>query len=173
MTEEIETELARRHRAAATLVSVLVTLTLALVALAYADVRPMLNLSFIDPTAYAALWIVILFIGLGAIALRRMRFGALRLQTIAEAKGQSALLATLHKTTVLVALFGLVVALIGYVLFMRSTFPWDMLKAGIIAIAILLYTYPRRAAWQRVLQATQSRDGLTTNGVPPAKGTPA
>jgi hypothetical protein len=48
-----------------------------------------------------------------------------------------------------------------------------MLKAGVIAIAILLYTYPRRAAWQRVLQATQTRTGLTTDGVPPAKGTPA
>jgi hypothetical protein len=173
MAEEMETELTRRHRGAATLVSALITLTLALVALAYAGVRPRVNLNFIDQTAYAALWIIILFAGLGAIALRRMRFGALRLQTIAEAKGLSALLATLHKTTVLVALFGLVIAFIGYLLFMRSTEPSDMLKAGIIAIAILLYTYPRRAAWQRVLQATQSKDGLTTDGVPPAKGTPA
>lgn len=173
MAEEIETELARRHRAAATLVSALITLTLALVALAYAGARPTLDLNFIDQTAYAALWIVILFIGLGAIALRRMRFGALRLQIIAEAKGLSALLATLQKTTVLVALFGLVIAVIGYVLFMRSNNPGEMLKAGIIAIAILLYTYPRRAAWQRVLHATQTKDGLTTDGVPPAKGTPA
>jgi hypothetical protein len=173
MAEEIETELARRHRGAAMLVSALVTFTLALIALAYAGVRPRVNLSFIDQTTYVALWIVILFIGLGAIALRRMRFGALRLQTIADAKGISALLATLHKTTVLVALFGIGIAVIGYVLFMRSTDPWDMLKAGIIAIAILLYTYPRRTAWQRVLQATQTKDGLTTDGVPPAKGTPA
>lgn len=173
MAEEIETELTRRHRAAATLVSALITLTLALVALAYAGARPRVNLSFIDQTAYFALWIVILFAGLGAIALRRMRFGALRLQTIAEAKGVSALLATLQKTTVLVALFGLVIAVIGYLLFMRSADPLDMLKAGIIAIAILLYTYPRRAAWQRVLEATQTKDGLTTDGVPPAKGTPA
>ena len=173
MAEEIEAELTRHHRGAATLVSALITLTLVLVALAYAGVRPSVNLSFIDPTAYAALWIVILFIGLGAIALRRMRFGALRLQTIADAKGHSALLATLRKTTVLVALFGFVIAVIGYLLFMRSGYPSDMLKAGIIAIAILLYTYPRRAAWQSVLQATQTKDGLTTDGVPPAKGTPA
>ncbi|HEY0101625.1 MAG TPA: hypothetical protein VGB76_22045 [Pyrinomonadaceae bacterium] len=173
MAEKIEAELTRRHRAASMLVSALITLTLTLVALAYAGARPRVNLSFIDQTAYVALWIVILFAGLGAIALRRMRFGALRLQTIAEAKGLSALLATLHKTTLLVALFSVVIAVIGYVLFMRSTDPWDMAKAGIIAIAILLYTYPRRAAWQRVLQATQTKDGLTTDGVPPVKGTPA
>jgi len=172
MSEKTIEELTRRHRAAATMVSALITLTLALVALAYAGVRPRANLNFIDPTAYAALWFVILFIGLGAIALRRMRFGALRLQTIAEAKGVSALLATLQKTTVLVALCGIVIAVIGYLLFMRSGYSSDMLKAGIIDIAILLYTYPRRAVWQRVVQATQSPSGLTTDGAP-AKGTPA
>lgn len=173
MAEEIEIELTRRHRGAATLVSALITLTLALIALAFAGVRLPFKLSFIDQTTYVALWIVILFAGLGAIALRRMRFGALRLQTIGESGGVSALLATLHKTTVLVALFGLFIAVIGYLLFTRSADPWDMLKAGIIAIAILLYTYPRRAAWRRVLQATQTGQGLTTDGVPPAKGTPA
>jgi hypothetical protein len=172
MAVETSAELTRRHRAAASVVSALITLTLVLVALAYADVRPRVNLSFIDQTAYAALWIVILFAGLGAIALRRMRFNALRLQTIAEAKGVSALLATLHKTTLLVALFAVVIAIIGYILFIRSGYPSDMLKAGVIAIAILLYTYPRRAAWQRVLQATGTPDGLTTDGTP-AKGTTA
>ncbi|HYO98678.1 MAG TPA: hypothetical protein VER76_00515 [Pyrinomonadaceae bacterium] len=172
MAEKTSDELTRRHRAAARLVSALITLTLVLVALAYAGVRPRLPASLLDPTLYGALWIVIAGLGLGAIALRRMRFGALRLQTIAEAKGASALLATLHKTTMLVALFGIIIALIGYLLFMRSTDPWDMLKAGIFAIAILLYTYPRRAAWLRVLQATETPDGLTTDGTP-AKGTTA
>ena len=153
-------------------VSAFITLTLMLVVLAYAGVRPRLPANLLNPTLYGALWIVIAALGLGAIALRRMRFGALRLQIIAEAKGASALLATLHKTTVLVALFGLAIALIGYLLYMRSADPWDMLKAGIIAVAILLYTYPRRAAWRKVWQATQTTEGLTTDGTP-AKGTTA
>jgi len=172
MAEKTSDELTRRHRAAAGVVSALITLTLALVALAYAGVRTRLPAGLLNPTLYGALWIVVAGLGLGAIALRRMRFGALRLQTIAEAKGASALLATLQKTTVLVALFGIVIALIGYLLFMRSGDAWDMLKAGIIAIAILLYTYPRRSAWQKVLQATQTTEGLTTDGTP-AKGTTA
>jgi hypothetical protein len=172
MAEKTSDELTRRHRAAATVVSAFITFTLVLVVLAYAGVRLRLPASLLDPSLYGALWIVIAGLGLGAIALRRMRFGALRLQTIAEAKGASALLATLHKTTVLVALFGLVIALVGYLLFMRSGDPWDMLKAGIIAVAILLYTYPRRAAWGKVWQATQTDEGLTTDGTP-AKGTPA
>ena len=173
MAEKTSDELARRHRAAARLVSALITFTLVLIALAYAGVRPQrLPAGLLSPTLYGALWITIAGLGLGALALRRMRFGALRLQIIAEAKGASALLATLQKTTVLVALFGGVIAVVGYLLFMRSTDPWDMLKAGVIAIAILLYTYPRRAAWQKVLQASQTTEGLTTDGTP-AKGTPA
>ncbi|HZH31224.1 MAG TPA: hypothetical protein VEY11_10715 [Pyrinomonadaceae bacterium] len=172
MAEKITDELTRRHRSAASVVSAFVTLTLLLVVLAYAGVRAPLPASLLDPTLYGALWIVIAGLGLGAIALRRMRFGALRLQTIAEAKGGAALLATLHKTTVLVALFGLAIALVGYLLFMRSADPWDMLKAGIIAVAILLYTYPRRSAWEQVWRATQTNEGLTTDGTP-AKGTTA
>jgi hypothetical protein len=176
MAEKTSDELTRRHRAAAGIVSALITVTLALVALAfvltYAGVNLSLPASLLNPTLYGALWIVIAGLGLGAIALRRMRFGALRLQTIAEAKGSSALLATLQKTTVLVALFGLAIAVAGYILFTRSGYPSDMLKAGVISIAILLYTYPRRAAWQKVLQATQTTEGLTTDGTP-AKGTTA
>jgi hypothetical protein len=172
MAEKTSDELTRRHRAAARLVSALITFTLALVALAYAGVRPGLPASLLNPTLYGALWIVIAGLGLGAIALRRMRFGALRLQTIAEAKGASALLATLHKTTVLVSLFGIAIAVVGYLLFTRSGYPSDMLKAGVIAVAILLYTYPRRAAWMKVWQATETTEGLTTDGTP-AKGTTA
>lgn len=172
MAENTSDELTRRHRTAAGVVSAFITLTLALVALAYAGVRPGLPATLLNPSLYGALWIVVAGLGLGAIALRRMRFGALRLQTIAEAKGASALLATLQKTTVLVALFGVVIALIGYLLFTRSGYPGDMLKAGVIAVAILLYTYPRRAAWLKVLQATQTTEGLTTDGTP-AKGTTA
>jgi hypothetical protein len=175
MAEKTSDELTRRHRAAAGVVSVFITLTLALVALAfglaYAGMRPRLA-GLLNPTMYGALWIAIAGLGLGAIALRRMRFGALRLQTIAEARGASALLATLQKTTALVALFGLAIALVGFLLFLRSTDQWDMLKAGVIAVAILLYTYPRRAAWQKVWQATQTTEGLTTDGTP-AKGTTA
>jgi len=172
MAETIADELTRRHRSAATLVSLLITLTLALVALAYAGVRPRAGLNFFSPASYAALWIIVLFIALGAIALRRMRFGALRLQTIAEAQGASALFATLQKTTVLVALSGSIIAILGYLIFMLTNDPFQMTKAGIIAIAILLYTYPRRAAWQRVWQAIESPSGLTTDGSP-VKGTSA
>ena len=102
MPEQTTDELTRRHRASATIVSALITLVLALIALAYAGVRPNTPLNFINPTMYVALWIVILFIGLGAIAYRRMKFNALRLETIAAHTCAPALLYTSQKTTIIV-----------------------------------------------------------------------
>jgi hypothetical protein len=44
----------------------------------------------------------------------------------------------------------------------------DMLYFGVIAFAVLVYCYPRRAAWQAVVRATESGEG---DPVRAAKGT--
>lgn len=170
MTQIVESshdDLTRYHRKAVRVVKGMFTLTLLLTALAFAGVRlaPLPGLS--DPAIAIALWISILVFGLGAVALRRTRFAAMRLQDIASLEGTLGLLATLQKTTVLVALLGGAIALMGFIITMMTSERLDMLRAGLIAIAVLLYCYPRRAAWQRVVQATQQPDGLTTSA---AKG---
>lgn len=169
MAETNEAELARRHRAASLAVQLLVTLSLVLVVLAYAGVR--LPLDSLPPAAYGTLWIVILFLGLGAVAFRRWRFNATRLQDVAALGGPSALLATLQTTTLLLAALAALVALLGFVLYSVWREPTDMLKAGVVALAVLLYAYPRRAAWRKVVEASQQPGGLT--GAAEPKGTTA
>jgi hypothetical protein len=169
MAETHEAELARRHRAASLAVQLLVTLTLLLVVFAYAGVR--LPLDSLPPSGYGTLWIVILFLGLGAIAFRRFRFNALRLQDVADLGGPSALLSTLQTTTLLLALLAALAALLGFVLYSVWREPTDMLKAGVVALAVLLYSYPRRAAWRKVVEASQRPGGLTGPAEP--KGTTA
>lgn len=171
MAEMNENELTRRHGAARAVVQGLVTLTLLLLALAYAGVSFPLPQALLDPNLYRALWIIILFLGLGAIFLRRTRFNALRLQAVADLRGTRGLLATLQKTTVLVAVIGGAISLLGFVLAVRSGFASDMLKAGVVALAVLFYAYPRREAWRRVVEATQRPGGL--QDASPAKGTTA
>lgn len=168
MAEINETELARAHGRARMIVQALITLSLLLVVLAFAGVRPTLPASWFDPKLYVALWIVILFFGLGALALRRTRSNAARLQDIAGLFGQSALLASLTKTTVLVAALGFAAALLGYFAHLLSRDPFDALKAGVVAVAVLLYGYPRRAAWRRIVEASQQPGGIP--GPSPAKG---
>jgi predicted secreted protein len=169
MAQIDEKEFERGHRTARSVVHGLITLSLLLVALAFAGVRFNPPQSWLDPNLYRAIWIVVLFLGLGAVVLRRVRSNAVRLQDVAGAFGQAALVRSLVKTTLLVAALGGLAALLGYAAYLLSNDPADALKAGVVAVAVLLYCYPRRAAWRRVLEASQQPGGIP--GPSPAKGT--
>lgn len=171
MAEIDERELTRVHNRARMIVQALITLSLLLVVLAFAGVRFEPPARLLDPNLYRALWIVIVFLGLGAVVLRRVRSNAARLQDIAGLWGQSALLASLLKTTLFVAALGFSAAVLGYLAHLLTRDPSDALRASVVAVAVLVYGYPRRAAWRRVLEASQQPDGIP--GPSPAKGTTA
>ena len=167
-TEAIGDELVRRHRAAVMTVVAMLALVLLLLVLTFAvDLRFALRSNLFDPTLAGALWIAILLFGLGAVALRRTKFAAMRLQDIAALQGISGLLATLQNTTVLVALLGGAIGVMGFAIAMMTGDKFAMLRAGPIAIAVLIYCYPRRAAWQRMVQTVQTSGGVEA---PSAKG---
>lgn len=157
--ESVHDELARRHRAAATTVIACAALTLLLSALVFAGVRFALPASLFDRTLAGALWIAILLFGLGAVALRRTKFSSMRLQGITALRGASGLLAALQNTTVLVALLGGAIAVMGFIIVMITGDKFAMLRAAPIAIAVLIYCYPRRAAWQRMIDLDQTTSG--------------
>lgn len=156
-------ELARHHRTAAMVVNVVVVLTLALVGISFAArsflARPG------DPTLIKLLWILILVFGLGAFPLRRARFNAMRLQDIAALRGISGLLATLQGTTIQLALIAAAIALMGFILAMLTAEPWDMLRAAGVAVVVLLYCYPRKSAWQRVVQGIERTGNADADAV--------
>ncbi|PYS88004.1 MAG: hypothetical protein DMF64_21620 [Acidobacteria bacterium] len=171
MAENVEDELQRRYRSAVGAVTAMFALTALLVVLAFTGVRPHLPNGMYSSTLYGLLWLMILFLGLGAVAVRRARFAAMRLDAIAALRGPLGLLVTLQRTTIIVALIGGAIAVLGYLLTLLTNDTDSMRNAAIIAIAVLFYCYPRRAAWRRVIAATQQPGGLTAE--PPAKGTPA
>jgi ABC-type amino acid transport system permease subunit len=150
-SESIYDELARRHRIAAMWIvgAFLLTLLLSVIAYFAAHVihRPSNN-----PTLYGGLWIAILVFGLGAFPLRRASFAAMRLQDIAALRGIRGLLVTLQRTTVQLALLGAAIALMGFILSILTGEAGDMLRAGGIAAIVLVYSYPRRYSWRRVVQ---------------------
>lgn len=148
-----EDELVRRHRTAVMVVNAMLVLTLALIGIAFAA-RDFLSRPG-DPSFSKLLWILILIFALGAFPLRRTRFAAMRLQDIAALRGLSGLLATLQGTTIQIAFIGGAIALMGFILAMLTSEPWDMLRAGGVALVVLLYCYPRKSAWQRVVQGIE------------------
>src|SRR3954452_18956960 len=137
-TENTQDELIRRHHAAVIVIVCFILLTLSLILIAFVAhqklYRPMG-----PPTLPGALRIAILFFGLGAITLRRTRFAAMRLQDIAGVRGISGLLKTLQGTTVQVAMLALAIALMGFIGTILTTNEYEMLRGGLVAIAVLLY----------------------------------
>lgn len=154
--EGTQGELVRRHSAAARVVSLMFMLTLALSALSL-FVAPRMKFEVNSVTANTLLF-VILFLALGAITFRRTKFASMRLQDVAALRGVEGLLDTLQRTTVLVALIGGLIAVLGFAFALLTRDGTNMLYPGVIAAAVLLYAYPRRAAWGAVVRALADGD---------------
>jgi peptidoglycan/LPS O-acetylase OafA/YrhL len=150
LSDSVQSELIRRHKAvSATIIGLLVgTVLLCIIAYlgkGYFRQDP-------NPTLYTALRITILILGLGAVTLRRTRFSTMRLQDIAGLKGASGLLDTLEKTTLEVALIGAAIAVLGFAATVMTGNDFYSYWAGVVAVAVLAYSYPTKSSWQRTLR---------------------
>ena len=152
-SESIQSELARRHRTATMVVGALLGLTVALIVIGFVSSESLHRPG--DPSLAMALWIAILIFGLGSFVLRRTRFQTMRLRDIASLRGISGLLATLQGTTVQIAFIGGAIALMGFAVMIMTGNKYDMLRAGGVAVIVLLYAYPQRSAWQRLVQSIE------------------
>lgn len=146
---EAQAELARRHKAAATTVLGLLVATILLSVVAflgrpYFTARP-------NPPLDIAVRIVILVLGLGAVAWRRTKFQPMRLQDIAGLGGVTALLKTLEKTTLQISLMAAVIAAIGFISTLMTGNERYSYWAGAIAVVVFIYCYPTKSSWLRAL----------------------
>lgn len=162
--ESTQDEVTRRHRATVRVIVAAFAFTLLLVALALS--RALGGYVTFDPTLANALRFAIVFLGVGAVAFRRTRFSSMRIRDIGALRGARGLLDTLQTTTMMVALIGAVIALLGFVISIMTDAWTDMLWLGGIAVAVLVYGYPRRAAWQSVVDAAAENGdaGQTAKG---------
>ena len=146
---EVQAELARRHKAAATTVLGLLVATILLSVLAFLG-RPYFT-EKPNPPLDIAVRIVILVLGLGAVVWRRTKFQPMRLQDIVGLAGITGLLRTLEKTTVQIALLGAAIAAIGFVSTLMTGNERYSYWAGAIAIIVFIYCYPTKSSWLRAL----------------------
>jgi uncharacterized membrane protein (DUF485 family) len=159
--QAVQTELERRHRKASSLVLAFLALDVAFVAIAYFAAERLYR-PWGAPSTIMGLWIAILVFGLGAFVLRRTRFATMRLKDIAALKGTTGLLKTLQDTTMQVAFIGGAIALMGFVVTMMRGDWTDMLRAGGVSAIVLIYCYPFRSAWERVVRMLAPPDSPTT-----------
>lgn len=156
LSAEVQNELITRHKTTvrtvlSLLVGVVLLSVLALVSQKFLSQRP-------NPPLDMAFKITLVVFFLGAIALRRTRFAQMRLQDIAAIQGPSGLLISLQRTTLLVALVGVAIALVGFVCGLQTGDPSYAYRAGLVAVVTLLYAYPIRNAWQVALRKFASQE---------------
>jgi Na+-translocating ferredoxin:NAD+ oxidoreductase RnfD subunit len=149
-TTSVQSELAQRHKAAARTVKALLIAVILLCVLAFVSKKFLTGQT--NPSLHMAVLITILVLGLGAIAFRRTRFATMRLQDIAALRGASGLLITLQRTTLQIALIGATAAAVGFVATLLTGDDSYTYRAGLIAVAVLLYCYPVRSSWQRAVE---------------------
>lgn len=125
-----------------------------------------------DTSFVMALWVAILVCGIGAFLLRRMLFTPLRLKDIAAIRGESGLLASLQNASIIIAALGGAVGVMGFLIWFSTGNKTYMLRAALVAVAILVYAFPRRAAWQRALEAARQKETFdsTAQNEPAVKG---
>ncbi len=146
---EAQSELARRHKAAATtvlglLVATVLLSVVAFLAKPYFTEKPNVVLDM-------AVRIVILVLGLGAVVWRRTKFQTMRLQDIAGLAGVTGLVKTLEKTTIQLALLGAAIATIGFIATLMTGNERYTYWAGAIAVIVFVYCYPTRQSWLKAL----------------------
>ena len=150
LNASVQAELTRRHKTTAKTVLSLVVAVILLCALAFVNQKFMTQRT--NPSLDIAVRISILIFGLGAIALRRTQFAKMRLQDIAALRGAAGLLVTLQRTTLRVAMIGILIAVLGFVATLVTGTPLYTYQAGVVAVAVLLYGYPVRTSWEQSVQ---------------------
>jgi hypothetical protein len=165
-SENIQSELVRRHRMAAMVIGAMLGLSVALMGIAYFKAESLMRGG--DPNLAMGLWIMILIFGLGSFVLRRTRFQSMRLKDIAALRGPSGLLAALQGTTIQIGFIGGAIALMGFIVTIISGNYWDTLRAGGVAIIVLVSAFPQRSAWQRLLKIAEQPIDSTDD--PPTEG---
>ena len=149
-TQDAQAELTRKHKAAATTVLGLIVATILLCIVAYVG-QPYFSELESRPVDWAFL-VLVLILGLGAVAWRRTKFNPTRLQDIAGLEGASGLIRTFEKTTLQIAILAAGIAVIGFVATLMTGQEFYTYRASAIAVLVLAYSYPTKSSWVRAVE---------------------
>ena len=165
ISPEAQEELTRRHKAASTTVLGLIVAIVLLSVVAYLG-KPYFSELESRPIDWAFL-ILILMLGLGAVAWRRTKFAPARLQDIAGLYGVSGLVKTFEKTTLQLAILAAGIALIGFIATLMTGQEFYTYRASAIAILVLAYTYPTKGSWVRAVERYTAKPDEPETPEPP------
>jgi hypothetical protein len=149
ISNENLTELEKRYRTTFFIILGQIFVVLILVLVSWLGAfRLETNLSSED---FTPLWVAVLFIAVGTFILRRMFFSWERLRNITLLKGVAGLLGTLQRNSVILGVFALAVAIVGFLIASFNGSSADMFRAAVIALVVFLINFPRKKVWKTIV----------------------
>jgi hypothetical protein len=92
-----------------------------------------------------------IFLALGSIAYRRAQMRRLRLEAVAALRGVDGLIKHFLQVTLVSAALAELIGILAVVISLMGGERSDVIRLGIVALVVELFTYPRRGAWRQAI----------------------
>jgi hypothetical protein len=146
--EQTRDRVATAHRTALTLV-----LAFAMSIVIYAGVGVLiLDMRRMNPRADLpyAFYAAAAILAIGSIIIRRAQLHRMKLEVVA-ARGVEGLIKHLLNATILAAAMAEIIGVLALVVVFFGGGQSDVIRLGVVALAVSIYNYPRRTAWQQLV----------------------
>ena len=147
--EQTRSRVAAAHRTALTLV-----LAFAMSIVIYAGVGVLvLSMRGANPRAEVpyAFYGAAAILAIGSIIIRRAQLHRMKLEVVGATRGVEGLIKHLLNATILAAAMAEIIGLLALVVAFLGGSQSDVIRLGVVALAVSIYNYPRRSAWQQVV----------------------
>lgn len=107
-------------------------------------------------------------LAIGSIVLRRAMLNRMRIEIVAAARGIEGLIKHLFNTTIIAAAIAEIIGVLALVVAFVGGDRGDVIRLGVVALAVSFYNYPSRSSWQRVVDyfsPTNDQAGETSLGL--------
>jgi hypothetical protein len=90
-------------------------------------------------------------LAIGSILLRRAQLHRMKLEVVAGTRGVDGLIKHLLNATILAAAIAEAIGILALIVVFFGGVQGDVIRLGVVALAVSLYNYPRLSSWQRVV----------------------
>ena len=147
-------ELDKRYRITTLIVGAQITFSVVLAILAWIGLG---NIAFSNAAGQflTPLWVLILFVAVGAFLLRRVLFKWEKLKEIALLKGISGVFSALQRNSILLGSLAEAIAVIGFVISAINGNKTDALRAVGVALIVFFINFPRKSVWKKIVSGME------------------
>jgi hypothetical protein len=97
------------------------------------------------------LYVGAVFLAFGSIAYRRAQMRRLRLEAVAGLRGIEGLIKHLFQATIVSAAMAEAIGILAIIAGLLSGDQMDVIRFGVVALVVEIFTYPRLRGWQRAV----------------------